>query len=92
MFVLARFRNDSAVPARKPKSCAHRTRFGENVAALRARRGLTQEQLAEKIGVSARYVQSLEAGEYFPSLPTLVKLKSVLRCGWDEIFASCEKV
>ncbi|HEX3889511.1 MAG TPA: helix-turn-helix transcriptional regulator [Verrucomicrobiae bacterium] len=63
-----------------------------NIATLRTRRKLTQEQLAEKIGVSARYIQSLEAGEYFPSLPKLVKLKLILRCGWNEIFAGCEKI
>jgi len=80
------------VPTRKPNPCAHRARLGGNVAVLRGRRGLTQEQLAEKTGVSARYMQSLEAGEYFPSLPTLVKLKLALRCGWDDIFAGCEKV
>jgi len=79
------------MPSRKPESCAHRKRLGENVAALRARRELTQEQLAEEVGVSARYVQSVEAGEYFPSLPTLVRLKSALRCGWEDIFKNCEK-
>jgi transcriptional regulator with XRE-family HTH domain len=48
--------------------------------------------VGRKAGVSARYIQSLEAGEYFPSLPKLVKLKLVLRCGWAEIFNGCEKV
>jgi transcriptional regulator with XRE-family HTH domain len=79
------------MPARKPQKCPRRTRFGKNTAALRARRDLTQEKLAEKIGVSARYLQSVEAGEYFPSLTTLTRLKSVLRCGWEELFAGCEK-
>ncbi len=80
------------MPLRKPESCAHRAKLGGNIAALRWQRNLTQEQLAEKTGVSARYIQSLEAGEYFPSLPKLVKLKSILRCGWDEFFDGCEKV
>jgi transcriptional regulator with XRE-family HTH domain len=79
------------MPVRKPKSCPHRTRFGKNIASLRGRRKLTQEKLAEKISTSARYVQSLEAGEYFPSLPTLVHLKSALRCNWEELFDGCEK-
>lgn len=92
MFALPDFQDDDSMPSRKPESCPHRTRLGGNVADLRTRQGLTQEQLAEKVGVSARYVQSLEAGEYFPSLPTLVKLKSVFRCGWDEIFKNCERV
>ena len=61
-----------------------------NVASLRARRGVTQERLAEKMSVSARYVQSLEAGEYFPSLPTLVKMRAALRCRWEELFEKCD--
>ena len=41
--------------------------------------------------VSARYIQSLEAGEYFPSLPKLVRLKSVFKCSWNRLFDDCEK-
>jgi DNA-binding XRE family transcriptional regulator len=92
VFGRARFRQDSAMPARKPESCPHRKRLGKNVAALRARRDLTQEGLAEKVGVSARYIQNVEAGENFPSLPTLVRLRAVLRCDWNELFAGCDKV
>lgn len=91
MFACSDFRDDDVMPSRKPESCAHRAKLGENIADLRERRKLTQEQLAEKTGVSARYIQSLEAGEYFPSLPKLVRLKLVLRCGWNEIFDGCEK-
>ena len=80
------------MPARKPKSCPHRMRLGENIASLRERRNLTQEKLAEKTGVSARYIQSVEAGEYFPSLPTLARLRAALRCDWNELFAGCDKV
>jgi transcriptional regulator with XRE-family HTH domain len=47
--------------------------------------------LAEKVGVSARYIQNVEAGENFPSLPTLVRLRATLRCDWNELFAGCEK-
>ncbi len=80
------------MPSRKPKSCPHRTQFGKNIAALRGQRALTQEKLAEKVGASARYIQSVEAGEYFPSLPTLVRLRVTLRCGWEELFDDCDKV
>jgi transcriptional regulator with XRE-family HTH domain len=79
------------MPARKPKSSSHRKRFGKNVATLRTCRNLTQEKLAEKVGLSARYIQSVEAGEYLPSLPTLARLKSALRCDWNELFDGCEK-
>jgi transcriptional regulator with XRE-family HTH domain len=92
VFACSDFQDDNVMPLRKPESCAHRAKLGRNIAALREQRKLTQEKLAEKTGVSARYIQSLEAGEYFPSLPKLVKLKSVLRCDWNEIFDGCEKI
>lgn len=91
--LLARsFREDSAMPAQKPSHCSHRKRLGKNVASLRAHRNLTQGKLAEKVGVSVRYIQSVEAGEYFPSLPTLVRLRATLRCDWNDIFEGCDKV
>ena len=80
------------MPARKPNVCPLRKRFGRNVARLRSRRNLTQEELAEKFGVSPRYLRSVEAGEYYPSLPTLARLRATLRCDWHELFAGCEKV
>jgi DNA-binding XRE family transcriptional regulator len=91
VFRPAFFRKHCPVPARKPKSSPQRTRFGKNAVRLRTRRKLTQEELAERIGLSSRYLQSIEAGEYFPSLPTLARLKSALRCGWGELFAGCDK-
>ena len=66
-------------------------RFGKNIALLRIRRSLTQETLAEKAGLSARYVQSVEAGDYFPSLPTLVRLRAALRCDWGDMFQGRER-
>jgi transcriptional regulator with XRE-family HTH domain len=66
-------------------------RFGKNIALLRVRRSLTQETLAEKAGLSARYVQSVEAGDYFPSLSTLVRLRAALRCDWGDMFQGCER-
>lgn len=80
------------MPSRKPEACPRRTRLGKNIALLRARRDLTQEILAEKVGVSARYIQNVESGENFPSLPTLARLRAALRCDWNELFAGCEKV
>ena len=72
---------------KKPASSSLRTRFGKNVSKLRHGRGLTQEKLAEKIDRSVRYTQSIEAGEYWPSLPTLSLLKKTLKCSWDDLLA-----
>jgi DNA-binding XRE family transcriptional regulator len=92
VFGFVDFPDDSAMPVRKPESCPHRKRLGKNVASLRTRQGLTQEELAEKIGVSPRYMQSVEAGEYFPSLPTLARLCAALRCDWNELFSGCANI
>lgn len=52
---------------------------GRRVAELRAERGLTQEQLAERLEVSARWVQSIEAGDENLGLGTIAKLATVLK-------------
>ena len=79
-----------AVPKRKPAPCPLRSRFGSNVAEARLAVGLTQEGLAEKVGVSARYLQSIEAGEYLPPIPKLAKLRAALNLTWDDLFRGCE--
>ena len=66
-----------------------RTRFGKNVAAMRSAAGITQEQMAEKAGLSTRYWQSIEAGEYFPPVATLARIKRTLGCSWEELFKGC---
>lgn len=56
----------------------------------RHKAGLTQEVTAESLGVSTRYFQSIEAGQYFPSLPVLLRLKEILGCEWGDLFAGCK--
>ena len=46
--------------------------------ALREQRGLTQEQLSEKSGVSRTYLARLETGRQDPTLSTLEKLAKAL--------------
>jgi transcriptional regulator with XRE-family HTH domain len=77
------------VPLQKPKPCPKRIRFGRNFAKLRENAGLTQEKVAEKTGISARYVQSIEAGEYWPSLPLLTKLRGAVGGSWEELLRGC---
>jgi transcriptional regulator with XRE-family HTH domain len=45
---------------------------------FRKERGLTQEALAEKAGLSLGYIGRLEIGRHDPSLSTLVKLAKAL--------------
>lgn len=77
------------MPTQKPPPCPLRSQFGKNVTRLRISKGLTQEGLAEAVGISARYFQSIEAGEYFPALPTLTKLRKALDASWNQLFQGC---
>jgi len=78
------------MPSKKPAPCQLRVRFGRNVAGMRQGIGLTQEQMAEKSGLSTRYWQSLEAGEYFPPLATLTRIKKISECSWEDLFDGCD--
>jgi transcriptional regulator with XRE-family HTH domain len=73
------------VPSKKAAPSVERKRFGRNVAKLRSISGLSQEKLAELVGLSARHVQAIEAGDYWPTLPTLRKLRMALKTTWEEL-------
>lgn len=52
--------------------------FGEQIKALRARRGLTQAELAARCGVALSYVKALETNARRPSPTMLDRLAAVL--------------
>lgn len=54
--------------------------------ALRTARGLTQQQLAEALGVSRQTVISIESGKYDPSLPLAFKLARYLDTTIEAVF------
>ena len=45
---------------------------------LRKRSGLTQKQLAEKLGCTAAYLSYIEKGQRIPSVEFMLKLKDAL--------------
>jgi transcriptional regulator with XRE-family HTH domain len=49
-----------------------------NVRQIRSKRGLTQEALAEAVGVDLRFIQKVESGKASISLGTLVALAEAL--------------
>ncbi len=72
---------------RKSKPSAQRTQFGKNVARLRYRARLTQGQFAEQVGLTIRFVQQIEAGDNWPSIPKLARFHSVLQCSWEDLMS-----
>ena len=53
---------------------------------FRAGRGWTQQELADKVGVSRQSINSIECERYVPSLPLALMFARVFRCSTDEIF------
>ncbi len=59
--------------------------FGKRIKELRKERSLTQERLAELIGIDTRNLIKIENGETFPRVNTLDKLIEVFDITPDEI-------
>ncbi|OGS01786.1 MAG: transcriptional regulator [Elusimicrobia bacterium RBG_16_66_12] len=57
-----------------------------SVRELRTHAGLTQEDLAEKVGVTRVTINCLERGVYLPSLALAIKLARFFRRPVEEIF------
>ena len=61
--------------------------FGRNLKAERNRAGLSQEQLAEKIGVSyGQVIGTIERGEINTSLTVIIALLKTLNLSFDKLF------
>jgi transcriptional regulator with XRE-family HTH domain len=60
--------------------------YSQMIAALRKRRGLTQEQLAEKLDVEQPTVQRWERGTREPSISKMVQIAEVLGIDLAELF------
>lgn len=52
---------------------------------LRKHRGLTQSELAEKIGIDENTIIRYENGTLFPARKRLLQLQDLLGCSFDEL-------
>ena len=57
--------------------------LGANIRKYRRQSGITQEQLAEKIGKSVNYIGMIERGEKVPSLTTFVLIANAIGISTD---------
>lgn len=57
-----------------------------HIAALRNQRRLSQEELAQAVGVSRQTITSLEVGKYTASLPLAFKLARYFGCSIEDLF------
>jgi transcriptional regulator with XRE-family HTH domain len=67
-------------------SNAIQKKLGGRIVEFRRAAGLTQEQLAEKVGVTPVTISRLERGVTVPSLATLSKIGEALNAGMPDLF------
>ena len=60
--------------------------MGRNLATRRRARGWTQEQLADKLRVSAQYVGMVERGVQNPSVESLARYANAVGCTVRDLF------
>ena len=60
--------------------------LGRRIRELRKRKGLTQEQLAEMIGIEPRNLLKIENAQTYPRVQTLQKIMEFLNCSANELF------
>lgn len=59
--------------------------IGQRIRKVRKARGLSQEKLAEKIGISTTHMSHIETANTKMSLPTFAELAAVLEVRTDEL-------
>lgn len=60
-------------------------KFGENLKTLRTRKKMSQERLAEKVGVSRQSVSKWECSESYPEMENILKLCKIFHCNINDL-------
>lgn len=66
--------------------------IGQNIASIRKKKGMTQEELAEKMGVTSQAVSKWECDISYPDIATVSVLARVLSVSSSEIIDGVQKV
>lgn len=61
--------------------------IGARIREIRNKKGLTQEQLSERMEINPKYLSSIERGNENPTLNTLIKLSETLEVDLGDIFS-----
>lgn len=64
-----------------------RKAIGRRIKEYRKKTGLTQDELAEKVGLSSHYYSAIERGASFPRIEKLVAIINEIGASADQIFA-----
>ena len=61
--------------------------IGTRIKAGRVAAGLTQERLAEKVGISSTYLSAIECNVKDPNLATFIKIANAIGASADDLLA-----
>jgi putative transcriptional regulator len=75
------------MPVRGGLSGSESDRLHNRIAVLRAERGLSRQDLADKVGVNYQTIGYLERGDYNPSLELAFRLSEVFGLPIEAIFS-----
>lgn len=65
------------------KTKVHKKQLGMRIQEKRVEKNLTQEELADSVGLSSVYISSIERGVKLPSLSTAVNIANALDASLD---------
>ena len=60
-------------------------KFGDKLIALRKKKGLSQEELAEKLSVSRQSVSKWESNNTYPETDKIVQICNIFECTMDDL-------
>lgn len=60
--------------------------LGQRIKELRKARGLSQDQLSEKVGIDSKHLSRIELGKSFPYMETLEAIASALEVEIKDLF------
>ena len=73
------------------KNTMNKKAFGENLKNLRKQKGVSQAQLAEIIGMSAKNITKIETGKSFPRAENINKLLKLFNVSENVLFSGSDK-
>ena len=60
-------------------------KFGDKLLELRKKNGLSQEELAEKLGVSRQSVSKWESNQTYPETDKIIQIANLFDCSMDDL-------
>lgn len=70
--------------------CQDMKTFGENLKRERKLCGLTQQELADKMGISQQQLSQWECNKFEPTVSNIVAIAKALDVSFDELFDGIE--